>query len=133
MLEQIKPYVGQVVLFMPTIDDSVGRSNHNDDYIPAIITRIWSPGVVNLKIIPDCGPMQDRTSVSHISFNTGTYHFKFINTPKTIPVDNNELLVSFGNYLLSERREKNTSEAGQRMVNHADLLNWKEEEGLVEK
>lgn len=72
------PRVGDTVLFTPNPDDSVAKSNHNDTYIPAIITRVWSSVCVNLKIIPDCGPMQDRTSVVHQSANPAGYHFKFM-------------------------------------------------------
>lgn len=72
------PKVGETVLFKSNPDDDVAKSNHNDDYIPAIITRVWSEVCVNLKIVPDCGPMQDRTSVSHISANPAGYHFEFL-------------------------------------------------------
>lgn len=37
-----------------------------------------------------------------------------------------QLLVSFGNYLLSDERKKITSEINQDGVTHADLENWKE-------
>jgi|SRR6185369_15475227 len=72
------PKIGEIVLFTPNPDDSIAKSNHNDDDIPAIVTRVWSPICVNIKIIPDCGPMQDRTSVVHQSANPAGYHFKFI-------------------------------------------------------
>lgn len=36
-------------------------------------------------------------------------------------------LVSFGNYLLSERREKRISKQNKNNVTDADIANWKEE------
>jgi hypothetical protein len=35
---------------------------------------------------------------------------------------------SFGNYLLSEKRESNVSDACRRAVTHADECNWKHEQ-----
>lgn len=72
-----KPLIGEIVLFQCNPDDTIATSNHNHDVIPAIITRVWSEVCVNLKIIPDCGPMQDRTSVTHQSANPAGYHFQF--------------------------------------------------------
>jgi len=128
---KINPYVGQIVQFMPNPTDEVAKSNHNTGYIPAIITRVWSEKTVNLKIIPDHGPMQDRGSVSHISNNPAGYHYIYI-TPETesIELDRNEL-VSFGNYLLSEERTKNISEINKDKVTHADIENWKNISGLI--
>lgn len=68
-----QPVIGDVVVFFPNPDDSVGRSN-TAKVCPAIITRVWGPtGTCNLKIIPDHGPMQDRGSVSHKSGNIAGY------------------------------------------------------------
>ncbi len=69
------PQVGDTVLFKANPDDSISHSNWNKDRIPAIITRKWSDYCVNIKIIPDCGPMQDRTSVVHQSINAAGYNF----------------------------------------------------------
>ncbi|MED5686593.1 hypothetical protein, partial [Enterobacter hormaechei] len=41
------------------------------DPIAAIVTNPWSSITVNLKLIPDHGPMQDRGSVSHKSAMPG--------------------------------------------------------------
>lgn len=79
------PKVGEIVLFTPNPDDAVAQSNHNRDEIAAIVTRAWSATCVNIKIIPDCGPMQDRTSVVHYSANPAGYHFRFQDEEK-IPV-----------------------------------------------
>ena len=72
------PYVGEIVLFKPNPDDAIAHSNNNNEDIAAIVTRVWSHGCVNLKIIPDHGPMQDRGSVVHESLNPAGYHFKFV-------------------------------------------------------
>lgn len=71
------PLMGEMVLFTPNPDDTIARSNGNDK-CAAVVTRVWSSVCVNLKIIPDHGPMQDRGSVSHISANPAGYHFEFI-------------------------------------------------------
>ena len=42
-----------------------------------IVTRPWSSVCVNLKIVPDHGPKQDRGSVTHFSANPAGYHFMF--------------------------------------------------------
>lgn len=72
-----KPMIGEIVLFTPNPDDSVAKSNHNSEPIPAIVTRVWSEVCVNIKIVPDNGPMQDRNSVTHQSANPAGYHFEF--------------------------------------------------------
>lgn len=77
-LNERMPQVGETVIFTSNPDDTVARSNHNDDPIPAIVTRVWSSVCVNLKIIPDHGPMQDRGSVSHVSANPVGYNFRFM-------------------------------------------------------
>jgi len=78
MESQRMPFIGEIVLFYPNPGDAVAKSNYNDQPIPAIITRVWSHGCVNLKIIPDCGAMQDRTSVVHELLNPAGYHFVFL-------------------------------------------------------
>lgn len=78
------PLIGEVVLFTPNPNDEVARSNHNRNEIAAIVTRVWSESCVNIKIVPDCGPMQDRTSVVHHSINPAGYHFRFQNEEKEV-------------------------------------------------
>jgi hypothetical protein len=70
-----QPQVGDMVLFVPNPSDDIAKSNFNDAPIAAIITRVWGQFCVNLKIIPDCGAMQDRTSSVHISQNPAGYHW----------------------------------------------------------
>jgi len=72
------PYVGEIVRFISNPDDKVAKANNNDGPIPAIVTRVWSNVCVNLKIVPDCGPMQDRTSVVRKDANPAGYHFEYI-------------------------------------------------------
>lgn len=71
------PLIGEIVLFTPNPNDEIARSNHNHDEVAAIVTRVWSATCVNIKIVPDCGPMQDRTSVVHYTANPAGYHFRF--------------------------------------------------------
>lgn len=71
------PEVGEIVLFYPKEDDRVARANNNDGPIPAIVTRVWSNLCVNLKIVPDSGPMQDRTSVVRRDANPNSYFFDY--------------------------------------------------------
>jgi hypothetical protein len=87
------PYIGESVIFVPNPGDEVAKSNHNDDGVAAVVTRIWSYGCVNVKIFPDCGPVQDRTSVVHQSLNTAGYHFRYPNEdriPRQKPSEVNE-------------------------------------------
>lgn len=81
------PYVGETVLFTPNPGDTVAKSNYNNDDVAAIVTRVWSHGCVNIKLIPDCGPMQDRTSVVHQSLNAAGYHFRFIGEERIVTAD----------------------------------------------
>src|ERR1700688_3826284 len=76
------PYVGETVLFTPNPGDTVAKSNYNDSDVAAIVTRVWGAVCVNIKLILDCGPMQDRTSVVHQSQNPAGYHFRFIGEEK---------------------------------------------------
>lgn len=82
MSNERNPYVGEIVLFTPNPGDEVARSNYNKGEIAAIVTRVWSHGCVNIKIIPDCGAMQDRTSVVHQSLNKAGYSFRFLDELK---------------------------------------------------
>ena len=81
------PKIGETVLFTPNPDDTVAKSNNNDYFVAAIVTRVWSSVCVNLKIIPDHGPMQDRGSVSHFSANPANYNFRFMEEVYPDPVD----------------------------------------------
>lgn len=82
------PQVGEIVLFTPNPDDSIAKSNGNDEGpIAAVVTRVWSSVCVNIKIIPDHGPMQDRSSVTHASANPAGYHFKFKDEVYPEPID----------------------------------------------
>ena len=86
------PKVGEVVIFTPNPDDAVAKSNHNPDNIAAIVTRVWSSVCVNLKIIPDHGPMQDRGSVTHISANPAGYHFQFMDEVYPLSTDPSKVI-----------------------------------------
>lgn len=88
MYNERMPKVGETVLFTPNPDDNVAMSNGNSEGpIAAIVTRVWSSVCVNIKIIPDHGPMQDRGSVTHASANPAGYHFKFMDEVYPTPAD----------------------------------------------
>jgi hypothetical protein len=59
----------------------VGQSNGKKmgDPVAAIVTQVWSPITVNLKLIPDHAAMQDRGSVTHKSAmgEGGGYYWLF--------------------------------------------------------
>lgn len=84
------PLVGEIVLFTSNPGDEVAKSNYNKDEIAAIVTRVWSETCVNLKIVPDCGPMQDRTSVVHFTSNPAGYHFRFRDEKKNFPIETSQ-------------------------------------------
>ena len=88
------PKVGETVIFYPNPDDTVSKSNGADS-CAAIVTRVWSSICVNLKVIPDHGPMQDRGSVTHHTANPAGYHFKFHNEVYPYPVNPRDIV--FGN------------------------------------
>ena len=56
------PSVGRVVHYY-TANPSEQSNGAGEGPYPAIITRVWSPDCVNLKVLPDCGPVFDTTSV----------------------------------------------------------------------
>lgn len=84
-----QPKVGDIVLFTCNPNDEIAKSNYNHDPIPAIITRVWGEVCVNIKIIPDCGAMQDRTSVVHFSQNPAGYNWRYNDERDTVSVDTN--------------------------------------------
>lgn len=93
-----QPMVGDIVLFNPKPDDSIAKSNYNNEAIPAIITRVWGPICVNIKIIPDCGAMQDRTSVVHITQNPATYNWFYNDERDSISPDESINLMKYASY-----------------------------------
>ena len=62
-----KVKVGDIVLYTPPVTDKTAFSNGHPGPVAAIITRIWGgePETVSLKIVPDCGPLEDRGSVPY--------------------------------------------------------------------
>jgi hypothetical protein len=76
-----RPRVGQSILFFANSDDAIALSNGKKmgDPVAAIVTQVWSPITVNLKLIPDHAAMQDRGSVTHKSAmgEGGGYYWLF--------------------------------------------------------
>ena len=58
----MKPSVGRIVHFHTTNKDRQSNGVGVGPY-PAIITRVWSDSCVNVKVLPDCAPPFDSTSV----------------------------------------------------------------------
>lgn len=76
MAKKKQASIGDIVKFYPHKDDKVSFSNSHPGPIAAIVTRIWDSGLVNLKIIPDCGPMEDRGSVQPKSDKFTSYCYE---------------------------------------------------------
>lgn len=93
-----QPQVGDIVLFTPNPGDDIAKSNYNKEPIAGIITRIWGPVCVNIKIIPDCGAMQDRTSVVHRSQNPAGYNWVYNDERDAITTDSNIDLMKYATY-----------------------------------
>lgn len=55
-----RPEIGQIVKYIQPAGEKP-YNGHRDH--PAIITAVWSETCVNLKVLFDCGPVEDRTSV----------------------------------------------------------------------
>lgn len=67
MSEQVKPTVGRIVNYYPSKNDP----NHNSaEVLPAIIVRVWSNEVVNLKVINDGEVDFWKTSVALLPEDT---------------------------------------------------------------
>lgn len=68
-----KPQVGDSILFFANSDDTIALSNGKKmgDPVAAIVTQVWGPVMINLKLIPDHAAMQDRGSVGHKSLMPG--------------------------------------------------------------
>lgn len=64
MENQVKPSIGRIVVFTPSGNDSECRHNGASE-VPAIITRVFSDTVVNLKVITDGSATPWRTSATY--------------------------------------------------------------------
>lgn len=60
-MQQIKPFVGETVMYVQA--DDAKPVNGSREH-PAIVTRVWSDGVVNLQVMYDTGPIWPATSVA---------------------------------------------------------------------
>lgn len=60
-MQQAKPFVGEVVIYVQAEEAKPvnGTREH-----PAIVTRVWSDGVVNLQVMYDNGPVCPACSVA---------------------------------------------------------------------
>lgn len=102
-----QPQVGDIVLFTCNPGDDIAKSNYNHDPIPAIITRVWGEVCVNIKIIPDCGAMQDRTSVVHFSQNPAGFNWRYNDERDTVSVDTNINLMKQSTYKMLDPNSPN--------------------------
>lgn len=66
--ERRLPRIGQMVVYhQHPSETSLGNGAREH---PAVITRVWGPDTVNLKVLPDCGSVVDQTSVGR-AFHSG--------------------------------------------------------------
>ncbi|MET9088129.1 hypothetical protein ABZX77_40670 [Streptomyces sp. NPDC004237] len=65
----LTPRIGQVVLVPanPAV-------NNGADVAPAIITRVWSAQVINVRVLLDSDAIQWRTSVKYVDGLDGVEH-----------------------------------------------------------
>lgn len=54
-----KPSICRVVVYRTQHPEA--QCNGTKDH-PAVVTRVWGDTCVNLKVLPDCGPIYDVTS-----------------------------------------------------------------------
>lgn len=71
------PEIGDSVYYFPPKEDVQARANFNEGVVAATITRVFTGGIVSLKVFPDSGPVGDRTSVNHYSLTKGTRSWFF--------------------------------------------------------
>ncbi len=65
---------GQIVTYhQPAGEKSLGNGAVKH---VAVITAVWSKDRVNLKVLPDCGEIQDRTSVPRAFHSGMAYGFE---------------------------------------------------------
>lgn len=53
-----KPALGRIVIVR------VPQPFNGSNFHPGVITRVWSDTMVNVKVLPDCGPPYDETSIT---------------------------------------------------------------------
>ncbi len=56
-----KPTIGRIVMYVPTEKEK--EKWNGADLLPAIIVRVWNPGMVNLKVVTDAPADEWLTSV----------------------------------------------------------------------
>lgn len=60
----MKPSIGRIVIYCVPTDERKAPFGNEAEFLPAIITRVWTDSTINLKIIAD-GPYDYwRTSVT---------------------------------------------------------------------
>jgi hypothetical protein len=68
------PRLGATVVYhQPPGEKSLGNGAKEH---PAIITRVWGPDCVNIKVFPDCGEIVDRTSIPRAFYSGQNWGFQ---------------------------------------------------------
>lgn len=66
------PKVGQTVKFVLAENEKLANGHREQ---AAIVTAVWGPECVNLKVFLDCGETVDRTSVPRAFYNGHSWGF----------------------------------------------------------
>lgn len=83
-MEKRTPYVGETVLYTPDANDTVAKLNDSFDPMPALVTKVHGPDMVNLTIFPDNRPPQLRQSVSSMELNPDVSNFSYLPAPMLV-------------------------------------------------
>lgn len=62
----MNPAIGMPVRVVHVADERMTANGHHDHVQAGVVTQVWSPTCVNVKVLADCGEVFDVTSVPFI-------------------------------------------------------------------
>ena len=68
----MEPTVGRIVHYYTSMGSQWSNGVGNGPY-PAVVTRVWTPTCINLKVLPDCNEPFDATSIGLKNDSLTTY------------------------------------------------------------